>query len=87
VAYSEFVPVFAEKNTYPFAYIRANGTERLLIVLNPANRDVSASFTLKYECKKPKLISGDGTITRKGNVISVKMNPVRYAIFRVDEVQ
>jgi len=43
-AYAEFVPVCAEKDAYPFAYIRAKGKERLLVILNPANRKVDASF-------------------------------------------
>jgi maltose alpha-D-glucosyltransferase/alpha-amylase len=85
-AYAEFVPVYAEKDTYPFAYIRALGKERLLVVVNPANRKVSASFYLSYSCLKPQLISGNGSVViNKNNVMSVDMNAISYAVIRVNE--
>ena len=87
LAYSEYVPVIAEKDAYPFAFIRANGKERLLVVINPANREANTFFALTYNSQKPKLISGDGTISLKMNSVSIKMNPVSYAIFRMNEVK
>jgi glycosidase len=87
VAYSEFVPVYAEKDEYPFVYVRANGKQRLLIVLNPAGREVTASFPLSYKSRKPLLISGEGNISLHGDRVSVAMKAVSYAIFRVDELQ
>jgi glycosidase len=87
LAYAEFVPVCAEKDTYPFAYIRAKGKERLLVVINPANREVGASFVLTYKSQKPKLISGEGTVSLKENSVLIKMNPVSYAVFRINEVK
>jgi maltose alpha-D-glucosyltransferase/alpha-amylase len=87
LAYAEFVPVCAEKYTYPFAYIRAKGKERLLIIINPANREVGASFALSYNSQKPKLISGEGTVSLKENSILIKMNPISYAVFRINEAK
>ena len=87
LAYAEFVPVYAEKDKYPFAYIRGNGKERLLIIVNPANREVSGSFILNYTCQKPKLISGKGAILLDENKASINMEPVSYAIFRINEVR
>ena len=87
LAYAEFVPVCAEKDTYPFAYIRAKGKERLLVVINPANREVRTSFALSYKSQKPKLISGEGTISLKENSILIKMNPISYAVFRINEAK
>jgi maltose alpha-D-glucosyltransferase/alpha-amylase len=87
LAYAEFIPVCAEKDAYPFAYIRAKGKERLLVVINPANREVGASFVLTYKSQKPKLISGEGTVLLKENSVLIKMNPVSYAVFRINEVK
>jgi glycosidase len=85
-AYAEFVPVYAEKDAYPFAYIRAQGKERLLVVVNPADRKVSASFHLSYACRKPQLISGNGSVViNKENIASVDMNAISFAVFRVNE--
>ena len=87
LAFAEFVPVYAEKDKYPLAYIRANGKERLLIVLNPADREETATFTINYKTKKPQLISGEGTAVLKGDSITVNMKGITYAIFRINEVK
>jgi glycosidase len=86
-AYSEFVPVYAEKDAYPLAYVRADGKDRLLVVLNPANRDVTVTFDLTYPSRKPKLISGAGTVSIQKKECTVNMEPVSYAVFRVNEVK
>jgi glycosidase len=84
-ANAEFVPVYAEKNIYPFAFIRANGNNRLLVVVNPANREVTASFSLNYKIRQPKLILGKGKILHNENKITVEMSSVSYAIFLVND--
>lgn len=33
--------VYAEKNSYPLAYLRTDGAERILVIINPADREVS----------------------------------------------
>jgi len=86
-AYAEFVPVYAEKGKYPFAFVRANGKERLLVVVNPAGRDETATFRIDYKCQKPKLISGEGIASIKDGMVELRMNGVSYAIFRMNEVK
>jgi maltose alpha-D-glucosyltransferase/alpha-amylase len=84
-AYAEFVPAYAEKGKYPFAFIRANGKERLLVVVNPSGRDETATFAVNYKSKKPKLIAGEGLASVKDNVVTLNMKGVSYAIFRMNE--
>ena len=43
-SFGEFVPVFAQKERYPFAYERRAAGERILVVLNPADREEYAAF-------------------------------------------
>jgi glycosidase len=88
LAYAEFVPVYAEKDKYPFAFVRAKGKDRLLVVLNPAGREVQASFNLNYKMQKPVLILGTGEIAPgKNNETTVRLPPVSYSIFRVNEIK
>ena len=87
LAFAEFVPVYAEKDKYPLAYIRANGKNRLLVVLNPANRDEAATFTLNYKSQKPQLISGNGTALLKDNTVTINMKSITYAVFRINELK
>lgn len=43
--------VYAEKNSYPLAYLRSCDDEKILVIINPANREVSFDCNLKIgEC-------------------------------------
>ncbi|MCX7984387.1 MAG: glycosylase, partial [Bacteroidetes bacterium] len=83
-ASAEFVPSYTKSFQYPFAYIRAHNNNRLLIVLNPAQRHVSAQVILNYECEKPQLLAGKGELSLKGRTISLANGPVSYAIYRIN---
>lgn len=39
--------IFAEKNAYPFAYLRSSREERILVVLNPSNRSADFAYDVK----------------------------------------
>ncbi len=84
-AYAEFVPVYAKDNTYPFIFARANGDQVLLCIFNPANRVEKADFTLNIKSKKLKLLAGDDlNITNKAYSYSVEVQPVSYAIYKIE---
>ena len=44
--YGEIEFVYAEENAYPFAYLRSNGDEKILVILNPSNNETS--FESRY---------------------------------------
>lgn len=60
--------VYAEKNRYPFAYIRSEGEEKILVIINPANREVF--FEGGYPIKK-KLYSFGGDVVEDNGKIGV----------------
>ncbi len=67
--------VYAEKDAYPFAYLRSNGEEKILVVLNPANRDVA------FECKytpAEAIYSFGGTVTADMGTITVPAQSAGY---------
>lgn len=43
--------VYAEKNTYPFAYLRSDQQEKILVILNPSAQETT--FSCKYVPKQP----------------------------------
>ncbi len=60
--------VYAEKNEYPFAYLRKTENEKILVIINPANRNVS------FECRvtlKEKIYSYGGNIASESGKITV----------------
>ena len=43
--------VYAEKNAYPLAYVRSADSEKILVIINPADRAVSFESSLSLgEC-------------------------------------
>ena len=60
--------VYAEKDQYPFAYVRSSGEEKILVIINPADREVS----FEYDCKvKEKLYSFGGDVKESSGKITV----------------
>ena len=60
--------VYAEKNQYPLAYVRSSENEKILVVINPANRHVS------FECEyapMEKIYSLGGEVSESDGKISV----------------
>ena len=60
--------LYAEKDAYPFAYLRSSGEEKILIIINPADRETS--FECRYSPKE-KLYSFGGEVTADSGKISV----------------
>ncbi|MGN0676103.1 MAG: alpha-amylase family glycosyl hydrolase [Oscillospiraceae bacterium] len=64
----EIAFVYAEKNAYPLAYLRSADDEKILVIINPAGREVS------FECgylPKEKIYSFGGEIKAADGRISV----------------
>ncbi|MCM1061752.1 MAG: alpha-amylase family glycosyl hydrolase [Eubacterium sp.] len=60
--------LFAEKNEYPFAYLRSADDEKILVIINPADRETA--FECKYTAKE-KIYAFGGDISESGGKITV----------------
>ena len=82
--YSEFIPLYAKENTYPFVYARAADNEVIIAIFNPANRTGKAEFTLNLKAKGAKLLMGDKiSFNIHGNKYKVTAKPVTYAVYKL----
>lgn len=82
--HAEFVPVYAEKDGYPFIYARASGNEAILCIFNPANREESAEFELNIDAKEISYLEGDDLVLKQDhNRYSVKTPPVTYSFIKL----
>lgn len=82
-AYGEFVPVFAQPDTYPLVYARATGEDVILCFFNPADRPESASFRLNLAAKDLEWLMGDTLeVKHAGRDYDVTMPPITYALYR-----
>jgi len=85
-ASSEFVPVYAQKNSYPFIYARAFGEETVLVILNPADRKAAAQFSLKPHYSGYKLLAGcESELVLNENICRVAIQGRSYSIYRLDK--
>lgn len=84
-AYSEFVPVYAKENQYPFIFARAADDEIIIAVFNPAAREEAAEFTLNIDSGKFSLLYGDeATISVTGNKYNLKIGAQSYSIYKLN---
>ncbi|HVU31972.1 MAG TPA: alpha-amylase family glycosyl hydrolase [Opitutaceae bacterium] len=81
--YAEFVPLYARPDTYPFVYARASGPDVIVAFFNPADREVTASFDFDATNRDRTLLAGrELTLGQSPGMMSVKMPPVSYALYR-----
>lgn len=84
--YAEFVPLYAEPNTYPFVYARAAGKDVVLVMLNPREEPSEASFDVSVPFRKHTLLAGDKfpvVRDRKTGRVTVSMPGTSYAIIKL----
>ena len=71
--------VYAEKNEYPLAYVRSADDEKILVVINPADRN--AAFD--YECSiKESIYSFGGKVSNENGKISVPAKSAGFYIIK-----
>jgi len=84
-AYSEFIPLYGKKNTYPFVYARAKDKDIVLVVLNPSGQKQSAEFKINIPFKTAELLAGDDLkINYKDSYITVEIPGQSYGIFKLN---
>jgi glycosidase len=81
--YANFVPLYAEKNKYPFVFSREADGEKIVVALNPSGADVAVDIPVVFG-KKTKLLAGR-KVRFESNKTStmLDMKGVSYAIFKV----
>ncbi len=83
-AYAEFVPLFAEKEKYPFIYARAKDNEVVVVILNPSGMEQRAEFRLNLPYSELKLLAGSKmNVTTNESSVSVVAPKVAYAIYKL----
>jgi glycosidase len=84
-AYSEFVPVYARENTYPFIFARAAGKETILAIFNPAERTETAAFNMNIDAAGFKLLAGSNIeISCDNGSYFIAIPGITYAIYKLE---
>ena len=74
---ADFHPLYAEKNKYPFVYLRIGGPERIIIAINPAEWTCAVTLEEMKSVRLHPLLVQDAAF-QDGRF---EMGPVSFAIF------
>ncbi len=80
--YAEFTPLYAEPHKYPFIFSRSLEGENILVVLNPANRDISVNIGLDTTQELKKLIGKGINIKIENGFTNVTCKGRSYSIYK-----
>jgi glycosidase len=83
-AYAEFVPLFAQPNTYPYVFARASGKSVLLVAFNPSAQAATAQFEFTTEHKGFELLAGRAAVIKdEPGHLQLDIPAQSYVIYRV----
>ena len=83
-AYAEFAPLYAKENTYPFIYTRTNGSDVLLVIINPAEKPAKAEFQINVPCEEFQLLAGKKMVmNKKDKTISVDAPGISFSVYKL----
>ncbi|MGD0037227.1 MAG: alpha-amylase family glycosyl hydrolase [Bacteroidota bacterium] len=83
-AYADFTPLYAKENTYPFIYSRTNGSDILLVIINPAEKAAKAEFQISVPYEKLYLLAGKKMeIRKKDKTISLDAPGISYSVYKL----
>lgn len=54
--YASFIPIYAQKNKYPYIYLRVSGNDKILVILNPSNAYAQAKIDGTLNFKRDLLL-------------------------------
>jgi maltose alpha-D-glucosyltransferase/alpha-amylase len=78
----EFIPVYAEKDQYPFVYMREIDGERVLILINSTDTEYSLTVDVKADDVTELMSKGCEACIKDGKV-TFSAQGVSYGIFKV----
>lgn len=80
----EFKIVFAEKEKYPFAYMRTGNGKKYIVALNPSGKTVDLEFNSKDDCDFKFLMKqGELKLDKTQDKCKITMSPISYGIIEI----
>jgi maltose alpha-D-glucosyltransferase/alpha-amylase len=79
-----FTPAYAVKNAYPFIFLRSGDTEKLLVILNPAARESTATVKGVLEGKKTLIKGMPAEWTEADGKTTITVAPRSYAVYSLE---
>jgi maltose alpha-D-glucosyltransferase/alpha-amylase len=78
---ADFQPVYAEKNQYPFVYLRAGNNQRIIVSINPAARPCTVNLAEPVKLGSLRPLLTQDAIFRNG---CLELDPISFGIFAIE---
>lgn len=80
---ADFKIIYAEKNKYPFVFMREMAGEKIIVVLNPSNQEFSMDIDIKPSKKTIQLLGNKTTLTPTKTNFKLNTKGVSYGVFKL----
>lgn len=81
--YSSFIPIYAQKNKYPFVFMRTAKGEKIVIVLNPSSTEQTAIINGELNGLRTLLLGSNTQWTASNNQTQITIKPRSFAIIKI----
>jgi maltose alpha-D-glucosyltransferase / alpha-amylase len=78
---ADFQTLYAEKNQYPFVYLRTTKAEQIIVAINPAARAVTVDLGEVTSFRSVRSLLAQGAIFRER---SLTMDPISFGVFAAE---
>ena len=78
---ADFQPVYAEKNEYPFVYLRAGNGQRIIVSINPASKPCTVNLAELIKLGSLRPLLTEDAIFSNG---CLEMDPISFGIFAIE---
>jgi len=78
---ADFEPLYAEKNQYPFVYLRAVTTQRVIVAINPAAKPCTVNLEDSVKLGSVRPLLSQGAAFHDGRL---EMGPISFGIFAIE---
>jgi glycosidase len=79
-----FYPVYAEPHAYPFIFIRASGSEKLLVIINPSADESTAGIKGVLNAKHTLLMGTNAKWAAKDGKTTIAAPGKSFSIYRIE---
>ena len=85
-----FTPLYAEKDAYPFVYLRGTREDGAVVAVNPAARPESCTFRLSdaaqiQAAQIAPLLPTEAVLEVDGDCVRLTMPPISFGVWRLQE--
>ncbi len=84
--YATFIPVYAQKDKYPFVFMRVCDNEKLLVVINPSNKAATADINGTINNSRTVLLGTNPDWRISNGKTKIQIAARSFSIIKLDDI-